>query len=71
MLIPHALDPVEAGEDTPLPPERPTAFSLNADPDMDDPTDVEVPEPAAKPAIIAPAPKTAAAMAKAKSRHAR
>ena len=27
MLLPRALDPVEAGRDTPLPPERPSAFS--------------------------------------------
>ena len=29
MLIPRRLDPVEAGRDTPLPPERPTSFSLS------------------------------------------
>ena len=28
MLVPRALDPVEAGYDTPLPPERPSDFSL-------------------------------------------
>jgi membrane-bound lytic murein transglycosylase A len=37
MLLPHALDPVEAGRDTPLPPERPSAFSFNLG-TMDDPT---------------------------------
>ena len=28
MLLPRELDPIEAGRDTPLPPERPSAFSL-------------------------------------------
>ena len=37
MLIPRELDPVEAGRDTPLPPERPGMFSFNFD-TMDDPT---------------------------------
>jgi membrane-bound lytic murein transglycosylase A len=37
MLLPRELDPVEAGRDTPLPPERPSAFSLNLG-TMDDPT---------------------------------
>ncbi len=37
MLIPRELDPVEAGRDTPLPPERPGLFSFNFD-TMDDPT---------------------------------
>jgi membrane-bound lytic murein transglycosylase A len=52
MLLPRALDPVEAGEDMPLPVERPRAFSLNADPEMDDPTDVDVPD--REPATIVP-----------------
>jgi len=45
MLIPRQLDPVEAGRDTPLPPDRPNSFSLSAT-TMDDPTDVPGPEPA-------------------------
>ena len=74
MLIPRELDPVEAGRDTPLPPERPSAFSFNvdamddptaADPTADDPTAEEVPLPEPKPAIApTPAPK-----AKAKTGH--
>jgi len=73
MLLPRALDPVEAGRDMPLPPERPGPFSF-ATSTMEDPTvpdsaaaqDVPVPEP--KPAIApianaAPTPK-----AKAKTR---
>ncbi len=63
MLLPRALDPVEAGLNTPLPPERPGMFSFNLG-TMEDPTvpdsaaaDVPVPEP--KPAIAAP-PKTKA-----------
>jgi membrane-bound lytic murein transglycosylase A len=60
MLLPSALDPVEAGRDTPLPPERPSAFSL-ATTTMEDPTapdsdpaqDVPLPEP--KPAVSGPA----------------
>jgi membrane-bound lytic murein transglycosylase A len=48
MLIPRELDPVEAGRDTPLPPERPSDFSLSFS-TMEDPTDVPLPE--AKPAI--------------------
>jgi hypothetical protein len=63
MLIPRQLDPVEAGYDTPLPPERPSSFSLSVS-TMEDPTDVPGPEtapaaqPVAKPA--APAPKRSA-----------
>ncbi len=62
MLIPRNLDPVEAGRDTPLPPERPASFSLSLSQTttMDDPTDVPdaapVPVPAAKPAAAAAAP---------------
>jgi len=66
MLIPRELDPVEAGRDTPLPPERPSGFSLSFS-TMEDPTAIDVPvpepkpaaEPAAKPAA-APAPKHSA-----------
>ncbi len=56
MLLPRSLDPVEAGRDMPLPPERPSPFSF-ATSTMEDPTvpegataqDVPLPEP--KPAI--------------------
>jgi membrane-bound lytic murein transglycosylase A len=48
MLIPRELDPVEAGRDTPLPPERPTDFSANFT-TMVDPTDVPDDKPAAVP----------------------
>jgi len=63
MLIPRQLDPVEAGRDTPLPPERPRAFSFAFgsadDPTVDDPTAQEA-SPDATPA--------AAPQAKAKTR---
>jgi membrane-bound lytic murein transglycosylase A len=60
MLIPRALDPVAAGRDTPLPPERPNGFSVSLT-TMVDPTAVdppaEAPLPAAKPVpATAPAP---------------
>jgi membrane-bound lytic murein transglycosylase A len=51
MLLPHALDPVEAGSDTPLPPERPSTFSSLSAATMDDPTAVDVPTPEPKPAV--------------------
>ena len=46
MLLPRQLDPVGAGQDTPLPPERPTSFGMSTVTNtMDDPTAVEdVPE---------------------------
>jgi membrane-bound lytic murein transglycosylase A len=63
MLLPRELDPVEAGRDTPLPPERPSAFTFNLG-TMDDPTapDGAAAEPAqdasaAKPAITPASPK--------------
>jgi membrane-bound lytic murein transglycosylase A len=62
MLLPRELDPVEAGRDMPLPPERPGLFSLNLGATMEDPTAVDPagpeaePSPTAKPAIAA-APK--------------
>jgi membrane-bound lytic murein transglycosylase A len=59
MLMPRELDPVEAGRDMPLPPERPSAFSLNLT-TMEDPTADEVPLPEPKPAI-GPAPKPSVA----------
>jgi membrane-bound lytic murein transglycosylase A len=64
MLIPRELDPVAAGRDTPLPPERPSAFNMNlttmADPTAVDPTAAdpaaEATPHAAKPAAaVAPA----------------
>ena len=63
MLLPRELDPVAAGHDTPLPPERPSAFSFNLGTTMEDPTAVEPADgattqavPEVKPAV-APAPK--------------
>jgi membrane-bound lytic murein transglycosylase A len=50
MLLPRELDPVAAGRDMPLPPERPSAFSVNLTP-MDDPTVDGVPLPEPKPAV--------------------
>ena len=70
MLIPKELDPVAAGRDMPLPPERPSAFSSLSLTTMADPTAVDTPDndpPAAdaKPALApAPAPK-----ASGKARH--
>jgi membrane-bound lytic murein transglycosylase A len=71
MLLPRELDPVEAGRDMPLPPERPGMFSFNLGATMEDPTapdstaaDPATPDaaaPAAKPAIApgaAPKAKT-------------
>ena len=65
MLIPRELDPVEAGRDMPLPPERPTDFSASVT-TMEDPTDVPDDEPTvtpdAKPATpaVTPASKRSA-----------
>ena len=57
MLVPRALDPVAAGRDTPLPPERPSAFGVSLT-TMVDPTAVdppaEAPPPAKPAAAIAP-----------------
>ncbi len=58
MLIPRELDPVEAGRDTPLPPDRPSAFSLNLGTTIDDPTAVD-PTAEAAPAEPAAAPAAA------------
>ncbi|MGB6651487.1 MAG: MltA domain-containing protein [Xanthobacteraceae bacterium] len=59
MLIPRALDPVAAGRDTPLPPERPSGFGVSLT-TMVDPTAVDPPADTASPAKpaagIAPAP---------------
>jgi peptidoglycan lytic transglycosylase A len=73
MLLPNALDPVAAGRDTPLPPERPSPFSI-ATTTMDDPTvpdsdaaqDVPLPEP--KPAIASTGSIAAPPKAKAKAK---
>jgi membrane-bound lytic murein transglycosylase A len=66
MLIPRELDPVQAGEDMPLPIARPSAVGFNAstmeDPTAADPTVDGVPLPEEKPAS---APHTAAAAASA------
>jgi membrane-bound lytic murein transglycosylase A len=57
MLIPNALDPVAAGNDMPLPRERPSAFSFNlGSTTMEDPTAVDPAPDAVQPAT-APAPK--------------
>jgi membrane-bound lytic murein transglycosylase A len=66
MLLPRQLDPVEAGRETPLPPERPSTFSFNLGTTIEDPTAMEpgaadpavsdVPLPEPKP-TISPAPK--------------
>ena len=67
MLLPRSLDPVEAGRDMPLPPERPGLFSF-ATGTMEDPTvpdsataqDIPLPEPKpdiAPTANAVPAPK--------------
>jgi len=52
MLLPLQLDPVTAGRDMPLPPERPDAFSLNAG-TLDDPTADDAVAPEAEPAVDA------------------
>jgi membrane-bound lytic murein transglycosylase A len=64
MLFPRELDPVEAGHDMPLPPERPSSFSLSFS-TMDDPTDV--PESETKPAAAPEAKPAPAAAPKQKS----
>ena len=74
MLIPRELDPVQAGQDMPLPMARPSAFGLGSssmeDPTVVDPTVDGVPLPEEKPAT-APRPAAVAASApksKSKSR---
>jgi membrane-bound lytic murein transglycosylase A len=68
MLVPRALDPVAAGHDVPLPPERPSAFGLDfGTTTMEDPTaadDVPLPEP--KPEAEQPPAKPEPAAAKQK-----
>jgi len=54
MLMPRELDPIEAGRDTPLPPERPSTFSLSIGSTMEDPTAEDAPGPEPKPAVATP-----------------
>ncbi|HUC48315.1 MAG TPA: murein transglycosylase A [Xanthobacteraceae bacterium] len=73
MLLPRALDPVEAGLDTPLPPERPSAFNLAtstmADPTVpDSQTTQDVPLPEPKPAVASTTSVPATPKAKTKPR---
>ena len=56
MLLPRELDPVEAGRNAPLPPERPRSFAQSGGDGMLDPIAEEVPLPATKPAAL-PDPK--------------
>jgi membrane-bound lytic murein transglycosylase A len=60
MLLPRDLDPVAAGRGTPLPPERPSAFSFSMS-TMEDPTAVDgAPEDSGVHDTPAPKPTTAA-----------
>jgi membrane-bound lytic murein transglycosylase A len=72
MLIPRQLDPVEAGEDTPLPMARPStlgaSFSSMDDPTVVDPTVDGVPLPEEKPAAAPRATPVAASTPKSKSK---
>jgi membrane-bound lytic murein transglycosylase A len=56
MLLPRELDPIAAGRDTPLPPERPSAFSFSTS-TMEDPTAVD-PAPEEAGAHDVPQPKS-------------
>lgn len=56
MLLPRELDPVEAGRNIPLPPERPGFFAQFTAGSMIDPTAEDVPLPEAKP-VVEPEPK--------------
>jgi len=64
MLVPRELDPVEAAEHVPLPPERPGFFARFSVGTMIDPTADDVPVPPARPA----ASPDGAAKAKSKTR---
>ncbi|MGA7790816.1 MAG: MltA domain-containing protein [Xanthobacteraceae bacterium] len=71
MLIPRELDPVAAGRETPLPPERPSRFSLNVTTTMEDPTAVDPTADEARPAAgkpVAIRPPGRGAKPKAKTR---
>jgi membrane-bound lytic murein transglycosylase A len=75
MLVPRALDPVAAGSDAPLPPERPGMFSLTYD-NMPDPTAPdgaadEAPLPETKPAKAAGANAAPSANSKSNARRRR
>ena len=52
MLLPRELDPVEAGRNMPLPPERPGSFAQSNGDSVIDPTAEEVPLPESKPATL-------------------
>jgi membrane-bound lytic murein transglycosylase A len=52
MLLPRELDPVEAGRNMPLPPERPRSFVQSGGDSVIDATAEEVPLPEAKPATL-------------------
>jgi hypothetical protein len=73
MLVPRELDPVAAGTDVPLPPERPGMFSFNfdnmPDPTVPDGTADEIPLPEAKPAVAAGANAAASTNGKPNARH--
>jgi hypothetical protein len=56
MLLPRELDPVEAGRNIPLPPERPGFFAQFTAGSMIDPTAEDVPLPEAKP-VVEPEPR--------------
>jgi membrane-bound lytic murein transglycosylase A len=56
LLMPRQLDPVEAGRDMPLPPERLGFFAQFTAGSMIDPTAEDVPLPEAKP-VIEPEPE--------------
>jgi membrane-bound lytic murein transglycosylase A len=72
MLIPRELDPVQAGEDMPLPMARPSAFGFSAssteDPTAVDPTVDGVPLPEEKPASVPRPAAVAASAPKSKSK---
>ncbi len=70
MLLPRALDPVEAGRNVPLPLERPSSFSFVGLDPVDDPTDEAVPLPEPKP-VVEPAPEPAVPPAKPRKRRKR
>jgi membrane-bound lytic murein transglycosylase A len=67
MLIPRELDPVAAGRDTPLPPERPSRFSLNVTTTMEDPTAVD-PTAEETPAAMRPPLRAPGRIAKPKAK---
>jgi membrane-bound lytic murein transglycosylase A len=66
MLMPRELDPVEAGQNVHLPPERHGRFAQLRTGNMIDPTAEDVPLPAPRPAA-APAPAPPASLPKAKA----